>query len=115
MSKSIKISNVTFVLRDRRLYASGIGYYSTTKDDTKVRVDLQNEIQVDLCIKDIDQSSLPNYLAVYDTRDLSYDVCVHDDILSQTHSFVQNRCVMLIGTLFLTCAYYLLTHNKIFG
>jgi len=110
MSKSIKISNVTFTLKDGRLYGSGSGYYSTTKHNEKVKLDLTNEKQIDLCIKNIEQGSLPNYLAVYDRQDQSYDIRVYDDKSSQD-LIEQNGHVILTGIIFAFLVYAIYSYG----
>lgn len=89
-SKILQVRGVKFILKDRRLTATGNAYLSSTVNSEKKLLSCDKETQVDLCIKDIVYNEAGNCVSLYDTRDMGYDIFVHDNIGYASLSFMQS-------------------------
>ena len=97
-SKILQVRGVKFVLKDRRLTATGNAYLSSTVNPEKKLLSYDKETQVDLCIKDMVYNEAGNCVSLYDTMDMGYDIFVHDNIAYAGLSFVQSttgKCVLI--------------------
>lgn len=111
--KSLVVGGITIKLKSNgRVYGSGVGSYSSTKDNTRIFFSSSKETEMDMRIKNVELSSLPNSLFFTDTREQGYDVFIHSSIIDKTVSTINsaNKCQWIaVGVvLTLVSAYYLL-------
>jgi len=78
--KELSVGNIVFTLNDNgRLYGKGNGYVvSSVVDSEKIYLNSTEDVEIDMCIKDIEVSDLSNTLVVRDTRDGTYDLFVSE-------------------------------------
>lgn len=101
-SKVVNVRGVKFVLKDRRLYATGNAYLSSTVNSEKRLLSCDKETEIDMCVKDISFNEAGNCVSLYDTRDMGYDIFVHDNVVYSGLSFAQSttgKCVLIAAAI----------------
>jgi hypothetical protein len=111
--KSLVVGGITIKLKSNgKVYGSGVGSYSSTKDDTRIFFSPLKEIEMDMCIKNVELSSLPNSLVFTDTRCQGYDIFIYSSIIDKTVSAINSvnkyQWISVGVVLTLVSAYYLL-------
>ena len=76
--KELVVNGITISLKSNgRIYGKGRGYVELTVEDDEIILNDVSPTQIDMCVKDIFPSTLPNCIGVQDTRDGSYDLFVN--------------------------------------